>query len=503
MGPGQGQGGPRREGGGPRRPFRRDDRRDEGMERREPQIQLPEVEASILPEGKGVEALAHQIKLYGRAYPLFDIARLVLKKPDRYTVRFDVIKKQDGTVVQPLFVCSLDESLWFSEQEAMEHVLRKNFDMFYQAEKIPSDPPKGVFTFVAQCGMSGVVLGPPNIHDYQAKLRKLHSERYAHMSFDVYKSRVKIVRDEAVVKKWVDDQSFKTEYVCLNVPETIKLGSREEVEAHFRVTHLPNVIAQVETFTLGGGTAQSQPNHAVVALVRRAFAEQSRFPIKVVTTLSQMFASQGLQFFKVNKTLTHVAVSRPHFLDVNLTPVSEGIKRILNYINANPGSNRRRLMDTLAPAPTPVAPIAPTAAPAPVVEGATAEPAVPAPAPDVPIQTREMAEVVTNLHWLIHQGHVIEFANGALETAKPPLPRPVRPAPRQTEKAKPEAPAPAQTKDEAEAAMVEAALVESGVLPVEPAEAPVAEAPAAEAPAAAPAAAEAPVAETPTTPPAA
>src|SRR5205823_2272169 len=28
------------------------------------------------------------------------------------------------------------------------------------------------------------------------------------------------------------------------------------------------------------------------------------------------------------------------------------------------------------------------------------------------------------LHWLIHQGHVIEFANGILETAKKPVPKP-------------------------------------------------------------------------------
>src|SRR5207247_3029193 len=33
----------------------------------------------------------------------------------------------------------------------------------------------------------------------------------------------------------------------------------------------------------------------------------------------------------------------------------------------------------------------------------------------------------SDLHWLIHQGHVIEFANGTLETAKKPLPRPSKP----------------------------------------------------------------------------
>ncbi|MEY3925422.1 MAG: hypothetical protein RIQ63_773, partial [Actinomycetota bacterium] len=32
---------------------------------------------------------------------------------------------------------------------------------------------------------------------------------------------VRIVRDEEVVKKWVDDQSWKTQYVCLNLPEPL------------------------------------------------------------------------------------------------------------------------------------------------------------------------------------------------------------------------------------------------------------------------------------------
>jgi hypothetical protein len=35
---------------------------------------------------------------------------------------------------------------------------------------------------------------------------------------------------------------------------------------------------------------------------------------------------------------------------------------------------------------------------------------------------------VSDLHWLVHQGHVIEFATGVLETAKKPIVRPQRPA---------------------------------------------------------------------------
>jgi hypothetical protein len=466
---------------------------------------LPQIETSIVPEDKGVESLARQIKLSGRAYPLFDIAHLILKKPERYNVEFKVIKKADGQVAQTMVLCSLDETLWLSETDAMNHILDRHFATFYQSEKIPTDPPKGVFTFVAQCGMSGIVLGPPNYHDYQTKLHKLHAERFRNMPFEMFKARVKIVKDEAVVKKWVEDQSFKTEYICLNVPEPLRLASREDVEKHFRATHLATVVQNLETYTLSGVAARALPYGPFAALSRRAFEEQRRFPLKIVTALSQAFAHHGLQFFKVDKTVTHVAVSRPHFLDVNVTPVSNGVKAVLNFVNAHKGTTRKKLVEALAPTPaaaaTPFAPAAPVAvaveapaapvtpvpaeeaaattaaAPASVAPEASAVPAAPvAPvAPAAPAPTAEQSAVIGDLHWLIHQGHVIEFANGVLETAKQPAPRPPKPAPK----------APAQPKEKpavdaataAPAAAPETTVTEAGV--AAPAAAPVTAEPAA------------------------
>ena len=64
--------------------------------------------------------------------------------------------------------------------------------------------------------------------------------------------------------------------------------------------------------------------------------------------LSQQFASHGLQFFKVNKTVTHVSVARPHYLDLETTPVSEGVKRIVDFINAHTKTTRRKLMEALS-----------------------------------------------------------------------------------------------------------------------------------------------------------
>jgi hypothetical protein len=151
----------------------------------------------------------------------------------------------------------------------------------------------------------------------------------------------------------------------------------------------------------------------------------------VATKLSQQFTHHGLQFFKVNKTVTHVSVARPQFLDIESNPVSDGIKRIVEYINANAKCTRKKLIEALAPTPkqtmipvvvTPAAPI--------VVEGEAAPAPAPAPAkpekPAAPEPTAEQTAVMVDLHWLIHQGAVLEFADGRMETAKKPAPKPVK-----------------------------------------------------------------------------
>jgi hypothetical protein len=435
---------------GPEGAPRFDDRRE--RERRELPPPLPEVNIRLVPDSKGVEHLARQIKVTGRAYPLFDIAQMILQKPERHGAVFSVTKKPDGTVAQALFVCALDDTLWLSEDEVVAHVLKQHFATFYQAERTATEPPKGKYTFVAQCGMSGTIFGPPNYHDYQNRVRALHAERFARMPFEVYKARIKIVRDEEIVKKWVEDQSWTTEYVCLNVPEPLKLGNMEAVERHFRETHAGTIIKPVETHTLGGTACRNLRCRDLARLARQAVEDQRRFPLQLATTLSQQFASHGLQFFKVNKTVTHVAVARPHFLDVEATPVSESIRRIVSHINANSRCTHRQLVEALAPTPpvppAPAADVAPVPAEAAAGESAAAAPTAPVegatvapPAPSAPQPTAAQTEVISDLHWLIHQGHVIEFASGVLETAKKPLPRPLKPEPKPSAKPAETAPA--------------------------------------------------------------
>src|SRR5436190_5308579 len=235
--------------------------------------------------------------------------------------------------------------------------------------------------------MSGVILGSPNYHDYQTQLRKLHAERFSRMAFEVFKSRVKIVRDEAVVKKWIEDQSSKTEYLCLNMPEPVRLADMEAVEKHFRETHKENIIKPVESHTLSGTAARSLGSPELGRLLRSVWEDQRRFPLQIATVLSQQFAGLGLQFFKVNKTVTHVCVARPHYLDMEATPVSEGVKRIVEFINANPKCNRRLLVESIVPSAPP--------------NGVAVEGAQPVTERQSPEPTPEQTAIIADLHWLI------------------------------------------------------------------------------------------------------
>jgi hypothetical protein len=201
-------------------------------------------------------------------------------------------------------------------------------------------------------------------------------------------------------------------------------------------------------------------------LVRITWEDQRRFPLRVATTLSQQFSGHGLQFFKVNRTVTHVSVARPHFLDLQATPVSEGVKRIVDYINSHPKCTRRKLFEALAPAPAAASapPVAPAKPESQATQPASKEAPVAAVAPEA---TPEQAALAGDLHWLIHEGHVIEFANSVLDTAKRPLPKPPKP------EKKPEAatdPGPKPAASAEAVAPIKAAVVEADSPQVAPAD---------------------------------
>lgn len=213
-------------GGGERRGPRSDSRggdRDRGGDSRgrgtrdggdrgfrdRPREDLPAagVTAVIEPSRPAIEGLTKLIKESFRAYPLSDLAKMILNGRERYQVRF---RTQDE---KKLYLCKADGSVWLSREEAVTHLLNSPvLEQFYVTEDIEVAAPSGNFSVVAVCGMSGTILGPPNHHEYQRNIARLHQERFSDMSLERYKSRIQMESGEEAIERWKEQVSRARHY---------------------------------------------------------------------------------------------------------------------------------------------------------------------------------------------------------------------------------------------------------------------------------------------------
>ena len=154
--------GPRR--GGPKPHGKKFDgpRRDDHQPSPPPPNPFPWLRIAFTATAPAVETVVAQVRHTGKTFSLFDIARILLRNPASYTIDLTSAPKQPEG---PFWVVDADRSVWLNRESAVRHLLRKKRDDFYRAETVETEPPKGNFPVVAVCGMSGVLLGPPNHHD--------------------------------------------------------------------------------------------------------------------------------------------------------------------------------------------------------------------------------------------------------------------------------------------------------------------------------------------------
>lgn len=430
-------------GSGPRRDSRQDtDRRRQDTAPRTPAFEGWEIK--FVPEPRGVEGLLKQIKSTAKTYSLFELSRLVLEKSARYLVEF---QRKTGPA---LFQVVADGTLWLSENEATARVLAAHLDRFYRSERISVEPPKGAFPIIAQCGLSGVLLGPPNHHDYQLKIQKLHAERYSNMPFDSYKARIRMVRDEESIQKWRDEQSSQDVFFPMGSPEgeePAALKTLAEVAEHFGKNHAATeIINPGDHFTVPGSAPVNDSAPGIIEFTRRELDNLIRFPLPMANILSQKLAAGGLQIFKAHENITYVSVARPKLLDRQVNPVSASIAAILDYLESHAGKPRAEQWKALLELPT-----------------------LPADS-----SLRESA-LLRDFHWLLLQGHVIDFASKGLEIPRRPNPRPHQETSAKSSKNRPQRPTPVpQASSPAEIQPLAAEIPEAGV-PASPAETAIAE----------------------------
>jgi hypothetical protein len=387
-GPG-GPRGPRSEGGprrddrrGPGGPPRGGDRREDARPPREAPAPAPaELRIDFLPEPNAGGGIARQIKGSGRAYAVFQTAKLFLERPERHIVRITSMKGE-----APLFQIG-DGPISFDRALIERGAFLQAKDEYYTEETVQGEPIKGNFSNVARVRSAGILLGPTNHHGYQPALRKIYEERFSRrMSFQDYQQyEVEVVNDEQTVNDWKEQARNSTTYTTTKEAEPIVFKSLFDAEQHFRKTYLPTLIKTGLTLECSGPASRHGLDRHVSNAVREAWEKERLFPQGVVNNLRPFFNEAGLHFFKHRKRVLHVSATKPVRHPEN-QPFSDGITTLLKTVEAQPRIKRPQLALKI------------------LGEGH-----------ELPDAAPRKEALAADLHYLIRIGHVIEFADGSFD----------------------------------------------------------------------------------------
>lgn len=333
-----------------------------------------------------------------RAYPLAMVAGLFLQKPENHQIKFEVQTNRPEAANCKLWQNTKTGMVFLSREAAQNFAVARDLEEFFEKQDQPVEPPAGNFICVGRCSMSGELLGPPNYHGYQEKLHELHRSRFSHLPLDVYRSKIEIVRDPAVVEQWKEQAKSIRRYRDRSEPEGPATLKRSEAEFRFMEKYAKDLFKPGNRFLMPGQRAAELPDADLRRLVRDAWTRESRFPMTLLFALRAAFKHMKLQLFKVgNETFATPIQPKP----IDAAHVVESIQKIMNLLREHPGWTRKDLVEDIQPGL----------------------------APDSP----EAAELLNPLRWLIDKGHVIEFFNGTLslpavpQVRAAPAPAPVAP----------------------------------------------------------------------------
>ena len=425
--------GPRRGGGQKRGQDRRQGGRSSRHDRGGQRVMTPPAEgvsARIMPIEEGMDALAKEISAQGRTHSVFDLAWLILGGLDRFHIIFE---REE----EPLYQCQKDHAVWLTKSECLRHFWSSGMVKdFYEEQVTEGEAPAGNFQSVARCGLSGQLIGPPNHHSYQQTLLDLYRERFAHMSFDHFKSKIVMEHGEEVLEQWVeqekkqllwrpkavahdakeeeaaDEDDAKSETITEEITENKELSevsdeaaqevaevtedkspgisetvpvfkTRQEVDQHFQVHGFEQIYTAKKHASVLANISRKLLSPGLVATLKHVVAEEKRYPGKLASFLCRQMSGRHLAVFKWKKRL-HCGPARPKHVSDDLVMADRPAK-LFHWVLDHPSGSLDKMWQDCLP------------------EG---------------IEEKERHVWYHDLHWLINEGLVLLFSDGSLHAAK-------------------------------------------------------------------------------------
>lgn len=424
--------------GGPRGDARGDTRGTMRGESRPPfqdrtPYDSPLFAASFYPEDASFTNLVKTVRSSYRTIELFEIARTVVAKNDRFIVVLTRKPGEAGAPRQPIYI-SLPDGLPFDNEDAVvAHVVSQHIGVYFDTAEVEVDAPKGNYQVINKCGVTGELLGPPNYHRYNQIVQQHFEAKIQRMSLEAFRARIETVREPEAVAQWLEKMKKVTRYTWKTVatksassegvapaetveaaPATetapaVSFDNIEEARLHLLTNARDRVYKTVEIARFHGKLLEALPSGEIRRAVEGALERQRRFPLDTANGLRGRLRREHFTIFKKgSKGVSYVCAVKRKFRVPGQT-FAESINALISFIEKNPMSKVSELSTKFLGIQLPEKSTA--------VEGQAA-----APVPELSVEQREkFARMQGDLRWLVMEGYVTEFIDGRLFAA-PPMP---------------------------------------------------------------------------------
>ncbi len=396
----------------------------------------PIVEVGIYPEDAPFRALSQAIRHSCRTYELFELARLILEKPERLVVVVSPFSDASKGIRE--FYISVPDNLPFeSEEAAVNHVMNSHVDKFFDLDTIEIDPPKGVFKSVNRCTITGELLGPPNYHRYSQLEQTHHASRLSKMSLERFRSKIETVTDPDVIDGWLQKMRTQTRYTLKSKPkDESPPPSFETPESAWRYLLTQNrkkIVTVSSSARFSGKMLTALPPHSGIRRsVELTLEAQRRFPLDTANHLRGRLRRLHFAVYKKgSKGVSFVCAAKRKFRSPD-DNFAEPVVELIEFIEKRPGLHVSKLAEEflgggVVEKDKPDS-VSAEAKDTESEEKSTDKKSAPKtgekPAETITKDDPKFLEMGQNLRWLITEGYVVEYSDGKLFA--PPLRSPSR-----------------------------------------------------------------------------
>lgn len=406
------------------KPFKRRPKPFDKKAKREPFAFSMEV--LFYPEDAPFNKLSDIMKASKRTYQLFDIAEIILEKPERFVVLAKNLPDAEGNA-KPLY-CAQPLNLPFEDEAAAKTAaVDAKFDELFISEEIDAEPPKGEFQVVNRCSITGDLLGAPNWHKYGEAVREYHSRKFPKMPFEKFSASIESVRDADQIAAWLETMKKKTVFKLKEPQEGApeSFDTREAARAYISEKFGAELVRTYEQVRMRGEYVAKLPFGRIRRNIEEACRKQKKFPIVTANNLRGRLRRSGFTVYKRgSKGFAFVSTIKRKFIFEGES-LSEVPQKIFDFITANPAIRAADLPYKYLGLEAPKSEAKSKTLAQEHSEGAeTLESQKPAESAELPDETKALlSSVWSELAWLVSEGYVVEYADGTLQ-ANPYLPKP-------------------------------------------------------------------------------